>query len=32
MLNKDFLLIDGYTSYIIAKENGMKYVEAYFIN
>ena len=32
ILNKDFLLIDGYTSYIIAKENGMKYVEAYFVN
>lgn len=32
VLNKDFLLIDGYTSYIIAKENGMKYVEAYFVN
>lgn len=32
VLNKDFLLIDGYTSYIIAKENGMKHVEAYFVN
>ena len=32
VLNKDFLLIDGYTSYIIAKENGMKYVEAYFVD
>lgn len=32
VLNKNFLLIDGYTSYIIAKENGMKYVEAYFVN
>lgn len=32
VLNKDFLLIDGYTSYIIAKENGMKYVEGYFVN
>lgn len=32
VLNKDFLLIDGYTSYIISKENGMKYVEAYFVN
>lgn len=32
VLNKDFLLIDGYTSYIIAKENGIKYVEAYFVN
>ena len=32
VLNKDFLLIDGYTSYIIAKVNGMKYVEAYFVN
>lgn len=32
VLNKDFLLIDGYTSYIIAKENGMKYVEVYFVN
>lgn len=32
VLNKDFLLIDVYTSYIISKENGMKYVEAYFVN
>lgn len=32
VLNKDFLSIDGYTSYIISKENGMKYVEAYFVN
>ena len=32
VLNKDFLLIDGYTSYIIAKENGMKYVEVYFVD
>ena len=32
VLNKDFLLIDGYTSYVIAKENGMKYVEVYFVN
>lgn len=32
VLNKDFLLIDGYTSYIIAKENDMKHVEAYFVN
>ena len=32
VLNKGFLLIDGYTSYIIAKENGMKYVEAYFVD
>ena len=32
VLNKYFLLIDGYTSYIIAKENGMKHVEAYFVD
>ena len=32
VLNKDFLLIDGCTSYLLAKENGMKYVEAYFVN
>ena len=32
VLNKDFLLIDGYTSYLLAKENGMKHVEAYFVN
>lgn len=32
VLNKDFLLIDGYTSYIISKENCMKYVKAYFVN
>ena len=32
VLNKDFLLIDGYTSYLLAKENDMKHVEAYFIN
>ena len=32
VLNRDFLLIDGYTSYLLAKENGMKYVEAYFVN
>ena len=32
VLSRDFLLIDGYTSYLLAKENGMKYVEAYFVN
>ena len=32
VLNKDFLLIDGYTSYLLAKENDMKHVEAYFVN
>ena len=32
VLNKDFLLIDGYTSYLLAKENGMKHVEAYFVD
>ena len=32
VLNKDFLLIDGYTSYLLAKENDMKHVEAYFVD
>ena len=32
ILNRDFLLIDGYTSYLLAKENGMKHVEAYFVD
>ena len=32
VLNRDFLLIDGYTSYLLAKENGMKHVEAYFVD
>ena len=31
-LNKDFLLLDGYTSYLIAKEVGKKYVDVYFVN
>ena len=30
VLDKEFTLKDGYTSYIIAKENGMKYVDVYF--
>lgn len=32
ILNRDFLLIDGYTSYLLAKENDMKHVEAYFVD
>ena len=32
VLSRDFLLIDGYTSYLLAKENDMKHVEAYFVN
>lgn len=32
ILSRDFLLIDGYTSYLLAKENGMKHVEAYFVD
>lgn len=32
ILNKDFMLIDGYTSYIIAEENGMEYVDVYFVD
>ena len=32
VLSRDFILIDGYTSYLLAKENGMKYVEAYFVD
>ena len=32
VLSRDFLLIDGYTSYLLAKENGMKHVEAYFVD
>lgn len=31
VLNKDFELVDGYTSYLIAKENGIKRAPAYFI-
>ena len=32
VLNRDFLLIDGYTSYLLAKEECMKRVEVYFVN
>ena len=32
VLSRDFLLIDGYTSYLLAKENDMKHVEAYFVD
>lgn len=32
ILSRDFLLIDGYTSYLLAKENDMKHVEVYFVD
>ena len=32
ILNRDMMLIDGYTSYIIAKEEGMKRVDVYFMD
>ena len=32
LLDRDFELVDGYTSYLLAKENGMKHVEVYFVD
>lgn len=32
LLNRDFELVDGYTSYLIAKEENMKYVDVYFVD
>lgn len=32
LLNRDFELVDGYTSYFIAKLKGMKYVDVYFVD
>ena len=31
-LTKDFVLIDGYTTYLLCIENGDRYIEAYFID
>lgn len=31
-LTKDFVLIDGYTTYLLCIENGNRYIEAYFID
>lgn len=32
LLNRDFELVDGYTSYLIAKKESMKYVDVYFVD
>ena len=32
ILNKDFMLIDGYTTYLLCIENGEKYVDVYFVD
>lgn len=32
VLTKDFMLIDGYTTYLLCVENGDRYIEAYFID
>ena len=32
ILTKDFMLVDGYTTYLICVENGNRYIEAYFID
>lgn len=31
-LNKDFVLVDGYTTYLLCVENGEKYVDVYFVD
>ena len=32
LLNKDFVLLDGYTSYLIAELEGMRKVPVYFVD
>lgn len=32
VLTKDFMLIDGYTTYLLCAENGNRYIEAYFVD
>lgn len=32
VLTKDFMLIDGYTTYLLCVENGDRYIEAYFVD
>lgn len=32
VLNRDFMLLDGYTTYLLCLENGEKYVDVYFID
>ena len=32
LLNRDFELVDRYTSYLIAKEESMKYVDVCFVD
>lgn len=32
ILNRDFVLIDGYTTYLLCVENGEEYVDAYFVD
>lgn len=32
ILNKDFMLLDGYTTYLLCIENGDKYVDVYFVD
>lgn len=32
LLSKDFILVDGYSSYKIAKQNGMDIVPVYFVD
>lgn len=32
ILDRDFILLDGYTTYLLCIENGEKYVEAYFVS
>lgn len=32
ILNRDFMLIDGYTTYLLCLENGEKYVDVYFMD
>lgn len=32
ILNRDFILIDGYTTYLLCLENGEKYIEVYFMD
>lgn len=32
ILTKDFVLVDGYTTYLLCAENGNKYIEVYFID
>ena len=32
ILTNDFVLVDGYTTYLLCAENGNKYIEVYFID